>query len=343
MSVAAPLVLRKGDRARLEALTRSTSVRAGLALRARIVLLAAAGLANAEIARRTGSTRPTVLAWRNRYAAGGIDALGDKPRSGRPTRVDEIEVVASTLADGGRPPTHLGASHWSARLLGNELGISFATVARIWRKWGIQPQRIETFRPSLRTDLQTTATELYRHPPERTVLQRRGTSGTGTEPQPAATPARHPDPWLNLVEVSLGILLHQAIRRGTFASVHNLIEAIGALTDGWNDQEDVSTHRTRPAAAIAPENRKDTSYTRLARTRSVRPIIDLQRSSRRAADRSADPLSLRAEFHGSQCRQSVIPDESEGLVQHPQDPAHPQTERRRRTTTPRPLTTDQDH
>src|SRR5690348_12812452 len=75
MSVAAPLVLRAGDRARLEALTRSRSIRAGLVSRARIVLLAAEGLANAEIARRTGTSRPTVVDWRARYDAGGIRAL----------------------------------------------------------------------------------------------------------------------------------------------------------------------------------------------------------------------------------------------------------------------------
>ncbi|MGH9198817.1 MAG: helix-turn-helix domain-containing protein, partial [Acidimicrobiia bacterium] len=85
MAVAPPLTLRPGDRSRLEALTRARSVRAGLAQRARMVLLAAEGLANAEIARRTDSTRPTVLAWRSRYSASGINALQDKPRSGRPT------------------------------------------------------------------------------------------------------------------------------------------------------------------------------------------------------------------------------------------------------------------
>src|SRR4051794_41572829 len=71
MSVAAPLVLRDGDRSRLEALTRSSSIRAGLAGRARIVLLAAEGLSNAEIARRTGTSRPTVVDWRARGRAGG--------------------------------------------------------------------------------------------------------------------------------------------------------------------------------------------------------------------------------------------------------------------------------
>ena len=136
MSVAAPLVLRDGDRSRLEALTRSSSIRAGLAARARIVLLAAEGLPNAEIARRTGTSRPTVVDWRARYDAGGVGALQDMARSGRPPQIDEIDVVVATLAEDGRPPAHLGVTHWSARLLAAELRISFATVARIWRKWG---------------------------------------------------------------------------------------------------------------------------------------------------------------------------------------------------------------
>ena len=84
MSVAAPLVQREGDRPRLEGMVRSSSIRAGLAQRARIVLLAAEGLPNAEIARRTGTSRPTVVDWRARYEAGGITALHDQPRSGRP-------------------------------------------------------------------------------------------------------------------------------------------------------------------------------------------------------------------------------------------------------------------
>ncbi|MFC4951234.1 helix-turn-helix domain-containing protein, partial [Pseudonocardia sp. GCM10023141] len=90
MSVAAPLVLREGDRSRLEALTRAPSIRAGIALRSRIVLLAADGLPDAEIARRTGTSRPTVVDWRARYDAGGIAALQDMSRSGRPPEIDEI-------------------------------------------------------------------------------------------------------------------------------------------------------------------------------------------------------------------------------------------------------------
>jgi transposase len=79
-------------------MVRSSSIRAGLAQRARIVLLAADGLPNAKIARRTGTSRPTVVVdWRARYDAGGITALRDQPRSGRPPEIDEIDVVVATL------------------------------------------------------------------------------------------------------------------------------------------------------------------------------------------------------------------------------------------------------
>ena len=76
---------------------RSSTVEAGLAQRARIVLLAAEGLPNAEIARRVGVTRPTVIQWRNRYQAGGVGALGDLERSGRPPVIDDADVVVATL------------------------------------------------------------------------------------------------------------------------------------------------------------------------------------------------------------------------------------------------------
>src|SRR3954454_11380626 len=153
MSVAAPLILREGDRPRLEAMLRSSSIRAGLASRARIVLLAADGLPNAEIARRTGTSRPTVVDWRARYDAGGIRALHDMARSGRPPEIDEIDVVVATLAEDGRPPAHLGVTHWSARLLAAELKISFATLARICRKWDLQRCRTETFKFSTDPEL----------------------------------------------------------------------------------------------------------------------------------------------------------------------------------------------
>ena len=76
MSVAAALVLRDGDKSRLTALLRAPTVEAGLAPRARIVLLAAEGLPNAEIARQVGVSRPTVIGWRARYEAVGLRRCG---------------------------------------------------------------------------------------------------------------------------------------------------------------------------------------------------------------------------------------------------------------------------
>ena len=97
MSIAAPLVLRAGDEPKLTALLRATTVQAGVAQRARIVLLAAEGMPNVAISRLVGVSRPTVLQWRNRYTAGGIAALQDLDRSGRPPVIDDAAVVVATL------------------------------------------------------------------------------------------------------------------------------------------------------------------------------------------------------------------------------------------------------
>ncbi len=86
---AAVLALRDGDREELGRWLRSSTLRAGLAQRARIVLLAADGLANAEIARTVGVSVPTVRAWRERYVCSGPAGLADAPRSGRPKQVDD--------------------------------------------------------------------------------------------------------------------------------------------------------------------------------------------------------------------------------------------------------------
>ena len=173
MSRAPALVLRQGDRERLAELARLPSVPSGLAKRARMVLLAADGVPNAQIARAVGASRPTVISWRDRYQRGGIAALDDEPRPGRPPEIDEADVVVATLADGGRPPGRLGITHWSARFLAAELGISFASVARIWRKWGIQPHRVETFKFSTDPELEAKirdVTGLYLDPPQNAVV-----------------------------------------------------------------------------------------------------------------------------------------------------------------------------
>ncbi|QRP44719.1 IS630 family transposase [Amycolatopsis sp. FDAARGOS 1241] len=167
---AAALSLRDGDRERLLSLTRSSSVRAGLAQRARIVLLAAEGVANSVIAERVGVSRPTVIGWRERYEGGGIDGLHDEARSGRPRLVDHREIVAATLKP---PPKKLGVTHWSSRLLAARLRISNGTVARAWRDYGVQPWRSETFKFSTDPELVAKVTDvvgLYLAPPENAIV-----------------------------------------------------------------------------------------------------------------------------------------------------------------------------
>jgi transposase/uncharacterized damage-inducible protein DinB len=140
--MAAPaLILREGDREEVSRLTRSSSVRAGLAQRARIVLLAADGESNAAIAVLPGVSRATVIGWRDRYLARGVAGLDDEPRSGRPRTIDHAAIITATLRP---PPKNYGVTHWSTRLLARHLGISDAPVAKAWREYCVQPQRPES-------------------------------------------------------------------------------------------------------------------------------------------------------------------------------------------------------
>ncbi|MEU9322171.1 helix-turn-helix domain-containing protein [Streptomyces sp. NPDC048295] len=147
MHPASALRLHEGDLARLETLARMSTAPAGLVRRARIVLLAAEGASNTDVAARLRVSRPTVIKWRGRYEDAGIEALGDLPRPGRPSTVDEAAVLVTTLAHGGKPPARLDAPYWSSRLLAAELGIAHSTVSRVWRKWDVRPRRPESFRP----------------------------------------------------------------------------------------------------------------------------------------------------------------------------------------------------
>ncbi|WP_251333424.1 helix-turn-helix domain-containing protein [Kocuria rosea] len=111
---AAPLLLREGDREKLEKLVQSSLVRARLAQRARIVLLAADKISNTEIARMLGATRTTVIAWRARYTAAGVAGRADHDRSCLPRRIDHRAIVAAILRP---PPKRLAVTHWFSRLL----------------------------------------------------------------------------------------------------------------------------------------------------------------------------------------------------------------------------------
>lgn len=169
-SPAVALVLRDGDRDELASWTRSTAIRAGLAQRARIVLMAAAGVANARIAGELGTTTTSVWKWRNRYADAGLVGLVDAPRSGRPKLIDDERIITATLTV---PPKKYAVTHWSSRLLATHLRVGNATVARAWRKYGVQPWRSETFKFSTDPELVGKVTDvvgLYLAPPENAIV-----------------------------------------------------------------------------------------------------------------------------------------------------------------------------
>ena len=168
---ARPIVLRKADRAELERLQRSVSEPAGLSRRARVVLLMADAVSGAEVARMTGYTVVQVSRLRRRFAEEGLAGLHDKPRSGRPpviTARKRAQVVAKTL----KPPGE-GLTHWSARELAAEVGVSHTTIHRIWKAHDLQPHRIETFKFSTDPEAEDKIHDvvgLYLNPPTNAVV-----------------------------------------------------------------------------------------------------------------------------------------------------------------------------
>jgi transposase-like protein len=165
-----PLSVSDEDRVTLTAWTRSSTVSSGRAERAAIVLACGDGSGTSEAARRLGLSRPTVIKWRDRYAAHGLAGLDDEARSGRPKTVDDAAIIAATLDP---PPERLGVTHWSTRLLARQLGVGDATVARAWRRYHVQPWRRETFKFSTDPALEAKIRDvvgLYLDPPEKAIV-----------------------------------------------------------------------------------------------------------------------------------------------------------------------------
>jgi transposase len=344
---ATALTVSDDDRTTLTTWTRSSTVPAGHAERAAIVLACADGVGTSEAARRLGLSRPTVIKWRDRFIAQGITGLDDEPRSGRPKTIDDAAIIAATLDP---PPERLGVTHWSTRLLARQLGIGDATVARAWRRYHVQPWRRGTFKFSTDPALEAKVRDvvgLYLDPPEQAIVlcldeksqiqaldrtapilplrpglperathdyKRNGTTTlfaalevatgkvtdrcyerhgkaefldflkrvaraypgqelhvvldnyhTHKHADIEAWLAKHPrvtlhftptsGSWLNLVEVFFGIITRQAIRRGSYASVGQLVAAIRAFIDGWNERCHPFTW-TKTADEILPHARQ---------------------------------------------------------------------------------------
>jgi len=159
------------ERAQLEAWSRRRTSAQALAQRSRIVLAAAEGLTNTEVAERVGVSRNTAATWRSRFAEHRLDGLSDEPRPGRPRTIsdEQVDAVITTTLES----TPKDATHWSTRSMAREVGLTQTAVSRIWRAFGLQPHRQDTFKLSrdpLFVDKVHDVVGLYLNPPERAVV-----------------------------------------------------------------------------------------------------------------------------------------------------------------------------
>jgi transposase len=164
---AVEIELSEEEESRLRVVLRTPSASQQQALRARIVLRAAEGATNTEIAAEAGVSLPTVGLWRRGFSERGLDGLKDAPRSGRPRQIDDDEVdrvLAMTL----EPPPD-GTTQWSVRRLAAATGLSATTVHRIWRDHKLKPHQVRSFKFSRDPQLSEKIVDvvgLYLDPPK---------------------------------------------------------------------------------------------------------------------------------------------------------------------------------
>jgi len=159
------------ERQELEGLARRRRTAHGLARRAQIVLLSAEGVQNKDIAARLGADPETVGIWRRRFAERGIDGLYDEPRPGAPRLIGDEEIaetIRKTLEE--TPPD---ATHWSLRGMARATGYAPSTIHRLWKAFGLQPHRSETFKLSTDPFFVEKVRDivgLYMAPPDRAMV-----------------------------------------------------------------------------------------------------------------------------------------------------------------------------
>ena len=165
------LVLTGEERERLQSLAHRARSQSLLARRARVVLACADGLDNNAAAKKLRCSLGMVCKWRARFLKTRLEGLYDEPRPGAPRKVSDAQVeqvVIQTLES-----TPRGQTHWSTRGLAKATGLSRMTINRIWRAFGLQPHRSETFKLSpdpLLIDKVRDIVGLYMNPPEHALV-----------------------------------------------------------------------------------------------------------------------------------------------------------------------------
>lgn len=166
-----PIILTDDERAKLTDWSRRPTSAQRLALRANIVLVAAAGHTNAAIAADLRVTIPTVRKWRDRFSESRLDGLVDEPRPGAPRSITDTQVETAVTRTLETKPTH--ATHWSTRTLARELGLSQTAIVRIWHAFGLKPHRRSSFKFSTDPFFVEKVRDivgLYMAPPEKAVV-----------------------------------------------------------------------------------------------------------------------------------------------------------------------------
>ncbi len=147
MRIARPVILTAEDQTILEQQARARSLPARVVERSRIVLLAADGKQDVEIADQLGISPKKAGRWRQRFLDAGLKGLEkDAPRPGRPAAITPKMVQQVIEKTTQSKPAN--ATHWSTRSMAEEMGISDSTVLRIWRAHGLKPHLVETFKIS---------------------------------------------------------------------------------------------------------------------------------------------------------------------------------------------------
>jgi transposase len=210
MRVAKGIELTAEDRKVLERWARGRSTPARLVLRAQIVMMAAEGAQNLEIAAQVGTSRQTVGLWRNRFVAKGLAGIAkDAPRGGRPPRqrrnVEALIVETTTQSK----PAH--ATHWTTRTLGAHLGVSYSMVQRVWKAYDLKPHRVRTFKlsndPRFLEKLEDVV-GLYLDPPEHALV-------LSADEKSQIQALDRTQPGLPLIPGRCGTMTHDYKRHGT--------------------------------------------------------------------------------------------------------------------------------
>jgi len=165
------VVLNEEQQMELSRIAQSRSLPAGYVFRARLILMLAEGASFSTIKQRLGTTAPTIIRWKQRFVAAGLDGL-DTSHPGQPASVLTTKLRARILSATRRQPKD-GSTHWSCRKLAAALGVSKDVVHRVWKEAGLKPHRLERYMASDDPDFETKAADiigLYLNPPQHAAV-----------------------------------------------------------------------------------------------------------------------------------------------------------------------------